>query len=493
MGIYPPSMAAKPTVVACYLRLSQEDAAQGESCSISNQRDLLRSALQAMPDLQNCQVVEICDDGYSGTNFDRPGIKQLLELVQKGEVNCVVVKDFSRFGRNYIEVGSYLQQVFPALGVRFVSVNDQFDSAQQKSSGLDMAFKNLIHDLYSKDLSQKVKAAKTARQRKGKYSSPYALFGYQKSAQDKNKLEPNPVTAPFVKRIFLQAASGSAPTAIARALNQDAVPTPHMFRNGSAEANFWTKAAVTRILRDERYTGKMLSGKRERVEVGNKATRKLPQNGWSVVENTHSALVSEALFCQVQERLGIFHQKQNAPKLARTLPFAVKCGQCGHTMAYKNGAVSSYRCHTARVLHTPLCAENSMEEQTFLFLFTQVWQRWQLLSGSPKRQAAKAMQAQATAATTHRKQEQNRQKSIKKLQCRQTDLYQSYVEGQYSHADYTKEWQRLQSMLEPLFTPSKMDAMPESAQDSLLARVEQLTCYSPERIEVTLLADRAMA
>ena len=175
---------------AMYLRISSEDedlrtGEKDESESISNQRSLLREYVSGHAELAGSEILEFCDDGWSGTNFERPAVKELLEQVRRGQINCVLVKDLSRFGRDYLTVGDYISRVFPFLGVRFISVNDGFDSSNPLDiDSLDTSFRTLIYDLYSRDLSRRVKSAKKARAERGAFLSPYAPYGYggQKSS-----------------------------------------------------------------------------------------------------------------------------------------------------------------------------------------------------------------------------------------------------------------------------------------------------------------------
>ena len=179
---------------AMYLRISSEDedlrtGEKNESESISNQRSLLREYVSGHAELAGSEILEFCDDGWSGTNFERPAVKELLEQVKRGQINCILVKDLSRFGRDYLTVGDYISRVFPFLGVRFISVNDGFDSSNPLDiDSLDTSFRTLIYDLYSRDLSRRVKSAKKARAERGAFLSPYAPYGYVKDPEDKNHL-----------------------------------------------------------------------------------------------------------------------------------------------------------------------------------------------------------------------------------------------------------------------------------------------------------------
>ena len=196
--------------VALYIRLSQEDDNIGESNSVKNQRDLLIDFAMKHPDLSKGKPLYFIDDGYSGVDFNRPAVTNMLEQVRTGKIQCVIVKDFSRFGRNYIEVCGYLEQVFPFLGVRFLSVNDFFDSNDNKgsSAGIEVGFKTLIHDLYSKDLSVKSKTGKLTKTKKGEHVGGTAPFGYMKSKKVKNTWEIDETAAAIVYKIYALALDG---------------------------------------------------------------------------------------------------------------------------------------------------------------------------------------------------------------------------------------------------------------------------------------------
>ena len=215
---------------AIYLRISSEDAdlrtgEKNESESISNQRSLLREYVSSHADLSDSEILEFCDDGWSGTNFERPAVKALLEQVRRGQINCILVKDLSRFGRDYLTVGDYISRVFPFLGVRFISVNDGFDSSNPLDiDSLDTSFRTLIYDLYSRDLSRRVKSAKRARAERGAFLSPYAPYGYVKDPEDKNHLLVDTEAADVIRRIFQMAADGAKPWQIAAALKKYRMP-----------------------------------------------------------------------------------------------------------------------------------------------------------------------------------------------------------------------------------------------------------------------------
>jgi DNA invertase Pin-like site-specific DNA recombinase len=223
--------------VVMYLRISSEDTdkretGKAESNSIAHQRWLLADFVRNHPDLCDAELDELCDDGWSGKNFERPGMIELMEQVKRGTVQCIVVKDFSRFGRDYLTVGNYISRVFPFMGVRFISVNDSFDSSRPGDiDSLDTSFKTLIYDLYSRELSQKVKAARKHRAEQGLFLSPFAPYGYAKDENDKNHLVIDEPAAEVVRRIFQMALDGCPNTQIAAALNREGVGLSNILDN----------------------------------------------------------------------------------------------------------------------------------------------------------------------------------------------------------------------------------------------------------------------
>lgn len=257
----------KKYIVALYLRISKEDAffVQGiESNSISNQRILLKNFVQNHSELSHSTILEVIDDGYSGVHFNRPGIVALLEMAQKREVDCIVVKDFSRFGRNYLEVGRYLEQVFPRLGIRFLSVNDQFDSFCEigAAGSVEVGFRNILYEAYSKDLSIKVRSARRVRAEQGKFVTGFAPFGYRKG--ENHNLVLDPEYAPIVQKIFHLFCQGIKQKKIANQLNLEGVLCPGMVRKKRGELfgrlqekeiYIWKASTISHILSDQRYLG----------------------------------------------------------------------------------------------------------------------------------------------------------------------------------------------------------------------------------------------
>ena len=267
-------------VIALYIRLSIEDY-KYDSLSIENQSLVLHEYAASMPEALNAEIMEFIDNGYSGTNFERPQVQKLIELVRANQIDCIIVKDFSRFGRNSIETGYFIERVFPLFHTRFISISDDFDSSKFKgdTGGMDVAFKYLISEYYSRDMSIKTKSAKYAKMQRGEYQSKICPYGYRKSAD--GRMEPDPEAAAIVQFIFQLAAEGINATAITRELFRRSIPTPGQYK--AAHGNhthdisrchgIWSTSTILRILEDERYTGVYVIGKRAVLEVGGTRSR----------------------------------------------------------------------------------------------------------------------------------------------------------------------------------------------------------------------------
>jgi len=367
-------MMQKPYTIALYLRLSLEDNNHRESESITNQRGLLKHFISSSDEFDECEVLEFIDDGYSGTNFNRPAVADMLNQVKNGKIDCIVVKDFSRFGRNHIEVGDYIEQIFPFLGVRFISINNNFDSKDhtKQAGSLDIAFINLINDYYSKDISKKVTSAKQAKMRKGDYMSTTALFGYRKMESNKNRLEIDPVAAEYVRKVFLLCLEGKTTGAIALEMNTQGIPTPMVYKRSIDydrkwrnvnEINHWTRAMVLNLLRDERYIGSTVSGKTKVLKVGSNQRLKQSKNDWIVVPNTHEPIISQGVFSEAQIILGLKNERSTYRVMERLFAGKVKCGTCGHAMRGRyDRARPFFFCETTKIHKTECVTEKVYED-----------------------------------------------------------------------------------------------------------------------------------
>lgn len=364
--------------LALYMRLSSEDGSVGESDSISNQRELLHRFVESKPEFNGYEILEFQDDGFSGTNFNRPQVKRMLLLARQKRINCIIVKDFSRFGRNYVDVCDYLEQVFPLHGVRFLSVTDNYDSNKTKGSsvGMDVALKSMIHEMYSRDISTKIRSANKVRWTRGEYLGTIAFFGYKRSETEKNKLVPDDFAAEVVRRIFSLAAGGMNPNEIAVLFNKENVPTPLMYRkqNGTHTMRgwtavndevLWTRHNIRRILCDERYTGTLVSYKHTKAGVSSKKTKFLPREEWIIAENAHEPLITKEQFEEAGKHFR--HSNRSGTNIAGGYPLTgmLKCGYCNHKLTRSKVKKPYFLCAMARYEESTLCGHAKVLEKDF--------------------------------------------------------------------------------------------------------------------------------
>ena len=480
---------------AMYLRISSEDAdlrtgEKDESESISNQRSLLREYVSGHAELAGSEILEFCDDGWSGTNFERPAVKELLEQVRRGQINCIVVKDLSRFGRDYLTVGDYISRVFPFLGVRFISVNDGFDSSNPLDiDSLDTSFRTLIYDLYSRDLSCRVKSAKRARAERGAFLSPYAPYGYVKDPEDKNHLLVDTEAADVIRRIFQMAADGAKPWQIAAALNGDGISSPKNYKveagctrtpwRSIQEENFWTANLVAKFLRDERYIGKTVYGKRSRDIVGSTHTVKISRNDWVIVPDRHEAIVPEALFEKAQTCMREYREYEAASGSGNPLKRKVICGVCGHAMQRDNKKNGSYRCVMKRLNTGFDCSEEKVPEADILEAVVDTIQVYAQYAVSIDR----LLQTRQEQRQLDRKQAQRQLQTLQsrkaRLDKRLQDLYEGLVEGGISRESFAAQKKTLTAQAEDIsHTVLELECKISGTDDNSNTVIEQFKRYA---------------
>ena len=345
--------------IAMYLRLSEADGDLGtdgkdESNSIENQRILLQQYIEAREDLEG-EITEYVDDGYSGTNFNRPAFCRMIEDAKKGRIHVIVVKDLSRLGRDYIVAGDYIEQIFPMLQVRFIAANNGYDSAKIKNpnAGFDVAVSNLINTFYSRDLSKKLKAANKVRWKNGISTSCSAPFGMKKDPEHKGRFIIDSDTAPIVRFIFEQAIAGNNTTEIARLCNERGFLTPGQFLitkglpfNAVVKVKdseqLWDAQKVLSVIQKYDYTGAMVMGKTMAMGVGSKRRKVLPRNEWTIVEGVHEAIVSHDEF--EAANLVVRRRRQSCFILENSYPLKgkVRCGNCRLALQYQASTYKEY-------------------------------------------------------------------------------------------------------------------------------------------------------
>ena len=348
-----------------YYRLSNDDgdlltAGKAESNSISNQRSLIQDFVKDKPDIILCK--ERIDDGFSGVDFERPAFKKMIEDIKNGKTDCIIVKDLSRFGRNYIEVGRYLEKIFPYLGVRFIAVNDHYDSvtANSTQTHLMVPFKNLLNDSYSRDISAKVRSQFELKRKNGDFIGSFAVYGYKKDENNKNHLMIDDYAASIVSDIFKWKLDGKSNDIIADQLNAMGVLSPAEYKKSlglkydtgfmSGKQALWSPVAVSRILRDQTYMGYVVQGKKTTLNYKvKKVIEKKPQE-WVVVKEKHQPIISEEEFQLVQKVLAMDTRRSTKKQEVYLFSGLVICNDCGQSMVRKvvsagkdkNGKVRKY-------------------------------------------------------------------------------------------------------------------------------------------------------
>ncbi len=361
--------------IALYMRLSQDDgSSDAESNSIVNQKRLLRC--YAAKHFQEYNLLEFQDDGYTGTNFYRPGVAELLDKVREGKVDCILVKDLSRFSRDYIEIGYYLEQIFPFAGVRFIAINDGYDSNYYKGNvaGMDTAFKNLINDLYCKDISVKVKSSLEIKKEKGIYANGSCTFGYCKDPEDRHKLLIVEEEAAIVKRIFQMALDGVSSYKIAQQFNTERIKTPIEYKIERGIASMkpkggkfaWNASTICQMLRNVTYAGDMVYDKYEATEVSGKAKLK-PRKEWKVFRNHHKAIIDRDTFEYIQKSRGT---KKDVKYKRHPLIGKMECGCCHKSLKIAHTKNPYFYCANRYLVQQSGCVSNAnvqFVEQFLLF------------------------------------------------------------------------------------------------------------------------------
>ena len=339
--------------IAIYLRLSLADGdlkkgSKDESNSIENQRMLLHDYIGKQEDLFG-EIVEYVDDGYTGTNFNRPAFQKMIVDLKQGDIKVIMVKDLSRLGRDYIGVGDYIEQIFPLMGVRFIAVNNSFDSMKLNNGtpGIEVAVSNLVNNMYSRDIAKKIRAALETNWKNGKATCTNVPFGYVWNKKGGQRWEIDPEAAPCVKKVFELALSGRNTTQIAYGMNELNLPTPGLYakrKNLLMGSNpiiapdsemLWNAAIVWRILRRYEYTGALVMGRRKKIDVNTTSVRTLPEDKWIIAENAHEAIVTKDEYYQAQKAIRNVTPIQYKVDDDFALKGKICCGNCNRQLRHE--------------------------------------------------------------------------------------------------------------------------------------------------------------
>ena len=357
---------------ALYIRLSKEDESEGPSQSVQNQESLLREFVQQ----HRLSVYDTyVDDGWSGTNFDRPSFQRMIADIEAKKVNMVITKDLSRLGRDYIMTGHYMERYFPEHRVRYISLLDGIDTGVDSTANDITPFRAIMNDMYAKDISKKIKSVKRDKQRKGQFIGGKPVYGYKMHPTEKNKIVIDEEVAPVVRRIFTLALSGMSCRNIAALLNQEGVPTPATYANlpvarPGPYTGLWSSERISDMLQNETYIGNMVQGRSVKISYKSKKCLRQDPANWVVVEGTHEPLVDAETFRKV--RLLVSSRKHTR---SRTYDFLLKglifCHECGYPLAVLNRKnargedVLYFVCRTyQRFTKAGVCTCHSIKEKT---------------------------------------------------------------------------------------------------------------------------------
>lgn len=358
-----------------YGRLSREDRNKVESDSIKNQRELIHSYVKQHPEFS--LVMEGYDDGYTGTNFERPHFQEMMSAIEAGKVNCVIVKDLSRFGRDHIDGGRYIQKLFPALGVRFIAINDGYDTAHLDSaSSFMMPVKNLFNDSYCRDTSIKIRSHLDVKRHKGDFIGSFAPYGYKKDPNNKNKLLVDAEAAEVVREIFARRIAGQSCKFIADELNSSGVLSPMEYKRAlgmNYESGYrvheraqWGAVAIRRILQNELYLGVLEQGKRTTPNYKVKTVVERPREEWMRVENSHEPIISREDFDLVSRLMEKDTRMAPGARAVYPLSGLVCCGDCMSAMVRKNSTYDrktyAYYICAAHRSDKSVCSNHSISE-----------------------------------------------------------------------------------------------------------------------------------
>ncbi len=433
---------------ALYMRLSKDDDGAAESASIITQRKMLRSYAA-----EHGYVVfdEYVDDGWSGTNFDRPDFKRMIGDIEAKKVNMVITKDLSRLGRDYITAGQYTEIYFPSKGVRYIAIHDGYDSDSPYS---DIApFKNVINEMYARDTSKKIRSAFATKMRDGAYIAAFAPYGYQKDPVDKNHLVVDRQSGQVVKRIFRMAAEGAPPAEIARSLNERGIPPPAVYRcmthdglevSAYSKRQEWTSAAIAKMLRNVVYLGHIAQGKTTKVSFKSQLTLSNPRDEWIVVENTHEALVDQETF-DLARRRAMARTCEKKGRFYNLFSGIAKCADCGRNMSAtgtrKKGSPANLTCGGYKLYGAEECS-NHFIDYNVLYEIVQASLREQLAI-SREECTAILENAQKKQAASAGRQERSKEISGIKKRLRELEgiiakLYEDNGAGRLSNTRMTK-------------------------------------------------------
>lgn len=426
-----------------------------ESNSIMNQRKLIQEFISGSEDI--IFVKEFFDDGYSGTNFERTCFQKMMLVVKNGNVKTIVIKDLSRLGRNYLDVGYYLEYIFPAYDVRVIAINDQFDSnaLNDGSARMEVAIRNLINEHYSRDISKKISSAARVKKMSGEYVYGAVPFGYQKG-RVKNTIVIDPVAAKTVKYVFSLALNGLSYTAIAKRLNEEKVTTPSVYlaehggRKNYKVSPYWSYESVRNLLTNHIYTGDTESYKSHVTRIGSNQVKQIPMSERVVIKNTHEAIISLEDFEKAREVVKVTKAKSSSKGKNSILTGYLECGCCGGKLTKGKASNHNFLCVNARYRPDSGCRTVRVEEKRIQeILLNAVRVQVSLLEEQDSKLKARLSQRENQVLVL---QKELTQKVSEEKKCRHQKIriYEDFVEGKLSREQYLQEKAGIAEHLEEL-------------------------------------------
>ena len=481
----------------CYVRLSKEDKEHMDSSqSVLSQKQMIEKFLRVHSDIELYDY--FVDDGYSGTDMERPEFQRMKQAFEDGIINCIIIKDLSRLARNDEESGKYIFIIFPFYNIRFISVNDHVDSYERPESvnNLEISFKNIMHSEYSRDLSKKVISASNIRRKRGEFLGAFCSYGYKKDPLDFHHLIIDDEAAMTVRYIYKRYLETQNMYAIAQELSESNIPTPLEYKELKGEnlvipgrkikASFWKDSTVKRILTNEVYTGCLVQGKRRKISYKSKKIIETEESDWIKVENTHEAIIPQSMFDEVQRLIRQNHKRHSLPTFRNVFAGKLFCGQCGAAMSVINTAQKVNRYYfVCKVAYKKkgLCEAKRMRVEQVEAIVLAVLNNYLRLCSDLIALKQKLLDKKTKEEEKLRKRKVKRLSKQQKLQIEKTELYAKYKEGQLSLEEYLGEKERIEIAIQSLDVStdnSDEDNAPECTQsrDSLLSDFVSNKCFN---------------
>ena len=439
--------------VGNYIRLSESDedkTYESDSESVINQRHLL---MDFVKENGFTFVDEYVDDGYTGTNFNRPGFQRMIKDIESGRINCVITKDLSRLGRNHVGCGNLLEEYFPANKIRFISILDGVDTFLDSANNDIAPFKSLFNDMTSKDTSKKIRSILKNKKQQGKFIGSKPCYGYMRDSEDKGHLIPDPEVAPVVKKIFKMADYGNGVSDIVSYLNDNNIKCPSAYKGTKSSSrqkfNMWTISSVNKLLKNRIYTGDMVQNKQTKMSYKSQKKITLDESLWIIVEGTHEPLVSKVMFDSIQNapaRTRVTHCNREK----RLLENLLTCKECGNTLTvlhrknknYKDNTYWSVNCNKyARDPRRKLCYPHFFPydklEEKIMSAIKNTCQRY-LDSLNVKELSEKIKRERKKVKNEHQKERESLVLDIEELKRKMDALYDDKFNGIISADNYVR-------------------------------------------------------